>query len=317
MRSQRLLSCLLLLQGVRRRSARELAEALEVSVRTIYRDVDALSQAGVPIHMERGAGGGVVLADDYQRALSQFLADELRVLFATRAESLADLGFAARPHALDKLAGALPVAQQRMIKDIRERLLVDQNRWYRGAQPTPLLIRVNEAVSADRRLRFSYRGRDGNVNEREADPLGLVVKAGVWYLVARVAPGEYRTFRAERIIHAEETGATFQRPPDFDLDAFRRETINSIEGRPADEFAAVLHVRAIALERITPYWHTEVVSHEPGWATLRLRYPNRDLAVLAVLALGDDVEIIEPTELIHRIAECAVHALARYGENQA
>jgi predicted DNA-binding transcriptional regulator YafY len=313
MRSQRLLSCLLLLQGTRRRSARELAQALEVSIRTIYRDVDALSQAGVPIHMERGSGGGVVLANDYQRTLSQFSADELRVLFAARADPLADLGLAARPQALEKLAGALPVAQRRVIRDSRERLLLDQNRWYRGTQPKELLARLNRAVAADRCLKLTYRDREGNHTERDAEPLGLVAKAGVWYLVARVASGEYRTFRAERIVAADEIGTVFQRPAGFDLDAYWQQTIATVQERPSEDFLAVVRVRTNKLERVAVYWHTEVIEDGPEWTTLRARFANREMAAIALLALGADVDLLEPKELVERIVACAQEALQRYG----
>lgn len=313
MRSQRLLSCLLLLQGTRRRSARELAQALEVSIRTIYRDVEALSEAGVPIHMERGSGGGVVLANDYQRALSQFSADELRVLFAARADPLADLGLAARPQALDKLAGALPLAQRRLIRDSRERLLLDQNRWYRGAQPTELLARLNRAVAADHCVKLTYRDREGNKSERDAEPLGLVAKAGVWYLVARVASGEFRTFRAERIVSADETGAVFQRPAGFDLDEYWKQTIVSVQERPTEDFLAVVKVRNGKLERVAMYWHSEIIEDGPEWTTLRARFSNREMAVISMLALGADVDLLEPADLGEHIAQCALEALQRYG----
>ncbi len=130
MAHQRLISCLLLLQGQRRRTAGELAVALEVSTRTVYRDVEALSASGVPIHMERGRGGGVVLADDYRRAIAQFTDDELQALFATAAGPMADLGFASHGSALAKLAGALPAAQRRV---------AERGRRTHAGRPQPLV----------------------------------------------------------------------------------------------------------------------------------------------------------------------------------
>src|SRR5450631_4915166 len=125
MQSQRLMACLQLLQGERRLTARYLARELGVSMRTVYRDVEALGEAGVPVHMERGPQGGIVLADDYRRALAQFTSDELQSLFAARIGPMADLGIASHREALLKLAGALPAPQRRTAQTTRERLLLD------------------------------------------------------------------------------------------------------------------------------------------------------------------------------------------------
>lgn len=179
MRSQRLMSCLQLLQGERRLTARYLADQLAVSMRTVYRDVEALCEAGVPIHMERGPAGGIVLADNYRRALAQFTNDELESLFAAGSEPMTDLGIASRREALRKLAGALPAGQRETATATRERLLVDHNRWGRGEQPTAILVQIRGAVERQRRVRLVYRDRSGAVTERLVDPLGLVAKAGV------------------------------------------------------------------------------------------------------------------------------------------
>src|ERR1017187_8075167 len=139
MQSHRLISCLQLLQGERRLTARYLSQQLGVSMRTVYRDVEALCEAGVPLHMERGPLGGIVLADGYRRALAQFTNDELQSLFVAGSGPMADLGIASHREALLKLAGALPAQQRQTAKTSRERLLLDHNRWGRGEQPTALL----------------------------------------------------------------------------------------------------------------------------------------------------------------------------------
>jgi predicted DNA-binding transcriptional regulator YafY len=312
MRSQRLLSCLLLLQGERRRTARDLAGALEVSTRTVYRDVEALSAAGVPVTMERGPHGGIVLADDYRRSLAQFTVDELQALFATSAGPMADLGIASHGLALDKLAGALPPSQRRAAIEARGTVLIDSNRWYRGAQPTSLLGVLRGAAADARRVRVQYRDRSGALTDRLVDPLGLVAKAGIWYLVAREDKG-YRTFRAERIAGAQVLAERFTRPPDFDLDAHWRGSIASLEDRAATQvtFDVVLAMRPEAVERHAPYLQMEMLGQDGADALVRLRFPMRELAIYHVLALGADVRIVEPYGFADAIVACARAAIAR------
>jgi predicted DNA-binding transcriptional regulator YafY len=312
MQSQRLVSCLLLLQGERRQTARKLAQTLEVSIRTIYRDVDALSAAGIPVHMERGPQGGIVLADDYRRALAQFTNDELQALFAVSSEPMADLGIASHTHALRKLAGALPDPQRRAAERARGRLLLDHNRWHRGDQPLRVLAALREAIAGDHRTRLRYRDRTGSTSERLVDPLGLVAKAGVWYLVAREPEKGYRTFRAQRILEAEATDACFARPADFDLDAHWRSAVATMEREPVESYDVTLCVASDALMRLTPYWDAAVLDEEPGFTTLRIRFPRRDVAVFQVLALGDAATILDPSELTDAVLACARQVLARH-----
>jgi predicted DNA-binding transcriptional regulator YafY len=311
MRSERLVSCLLLLQGGRRQTAQALADALEVSTRTIYRDVDALSSAGVPVHMERGPQGGVVLADDYRRALAQFTNDELQTLFASTAGPMADLGIGSHAQALQKLAGALPAPQRRAAEHSRDQLLLDHNRWYRGAQPTSVLTTLRRAVTSWRRVRLGYRDRTGSITQRLVEPLGLVAKAGIWYLVAFEAEKGYRTFRAERITSADETDQQFTRPVDFNLDAYWRSSVASMEQRPSETYEVVLRVRSDAVAQLT-YWEFEMLDESAGGVTIRIRFSGRNLAVFQVLALGEAATIVEPPELREAVVACARAALAQH-----
>lgn len=281
-------------------------------MRTVYRDVEALSAAGVPIHMERGPQGGIVLADDYRRALAQFTNDELQALFAGTAGPMSDLGIASHERALQKLAGALPAAQRRAAEHGRERLLLDHNRWYRNEQPRAELAVLRQAIANERRVSLRYHDRSGAPTDRVVDPLGLVAKAGVWYLVAREADKGYRTFRAERISLVRATPEHFQRPADFDLDAHWQSSIASIEQRASETYDAVLRVRPDALQWITPYWETDLLGDEPDGTLLRVRFPIRVAAVSQVVALGDAVSIVEPPDLGEAVVRCAQAALARH-----
>lgn len=312
MRSQRLVSCMLLLQAGRRLTARALAAELEVSMRTVYRDVEALCESGVPIHMERGPLGGIVLADDYRRALAQFTNDELHSIFAAGPGPMVDLGIRSHPAALQKLAGALPAAQRRAAEAGRNRLLLDHNRWGRGVQPTSLLAQLRRACEREHRVRLRYRDRSSSITERTLEPLGLVAKAGVWYLIAREAQKGYRTFRVERIQSVDELIDIFVRPADFNLEAYWNASVATIENAAQPTYEAVLRVRADALERVTSFWKSEIVSEEGATTTLRIAFPSRAMAGVQILMLGDAVEIVSPLDLASAIADYARAALAKF-----
>jgi len=312
MRSQRLVSCMLLLQGKPRVTARKLAESLEVSVRTVYRDIEALSEAGVPVHTERGPLGGVVLADTYRRALAQFTNDELLALFAGAASPMTDIGIMAHPGALQKLAGALPAPQRRAAEASRERLLLDHTRWGRGQQPTSILVRLRAAIAAERCVRLAYRDRGGATTERELEPLGLVAKAGVWYLIANEAGKGYRTFRAERISAFEELERHFTRPADFNLEEHWSSSVASIEHRPSDRYEVVVRGRMPALSHLTSYWDSTVIAEESDTTTVRIGFPTREVAIGQILSTGESMQILEPPDLQSAIVGFARSLIERY-----
>jgi len=303
---------LLLLQARGRVPAPELATHLEVSTRTVYRDVDALSSAGIPVHAERGVRGGIVLADGYRRALTQLDEDEIRALFIAGDNPLADIGFDGRPKALEKLAGALPAAQRRAIEMTRSRIYVDQRRWRQAAQPREHLAALRVAIWEDRRVLLRYKDRNQKSTERTIEPLGLVAKAGIWYVVAR-AGADMRTFRAERILAVSETAEHFERPAGFDLMTFWREwTARFEESVPA--FPVILRVSADVLADITEFWQSQVIEHkqdEPN-ALVRIVFPSEDAAVHQLVAWSSGVDVIEPVVLRGKVVDCARAALARY-----
>ncbi len=274
-------------------------------MRTIYRDVEALSAAGVPIHMERGPNGGIVVADHYRHALAQFSSDELQALFAAAAGPMADLGISSHASALQKLAGALPEPQRRTAERSRDRLLLDHNRWYRGAQPTALLATLRQAASDGRSVRISYRDRVGAVTDRVVDPLGLVAKAGIWYLVAREGEKGYRSFRAERIERAESTRERFERPAGFDLDAYWQASVASMERYPATTYTVTLRVREDAVERLLQAWSADVRESRDGFATVRVPFYAKEHAIFQIIALGDAATILDPLELRQTLVDRA------------
>lgn len=317
MKADRLISLLLLLQSRRRCSARLLAEQLEVSERTIHRDVDALGAAGVPVYAERGSNGGIVLADGYRRALTNFAEDEIRALFVSGATALADLGLERGLHrALEKLHGGLANVQQRAAEKSRARIHLDQRRWNQPEPPRAVLTALRRAVWDDRCVRMRYEGRNRESSTRRVDPLGLVSKAGVWYLVAR-SNGELRSFRVERIRSVEELSQRFERPPNFDLERYWSESAAQFaQASRSGDCTVLLRASHDALERLTLYWPAEIESRGDRDALVRVTFPGREVALFQVLAWSDSAMLVEPAELRRDVAARARQALERYAKSR-
>ncbi|MDQ6781510.1 MAG: YafY family transcriptional regulator [Candidatus Eremiobacteraeota bacterium] len=302
---------LLLLQARGRMSARELANELEVSQRTVYRDIDSLSLSGVPVHAERGVTGGIVLADGYRKALTQFNEDEVRALFIAGDNPLADIGIGdRRPNALEKLAGALPEAQRRSVEIMRQRVYLDPRRWKQSEQPREHLATLRRAIWEDRCVRLHYKDRERKVSVRVIEPMGLVAKAGVWYLAARCNE-EMRTFRAQRILKVEELSERFVRPPDFDLNAYWHAWSTQYEQNlPAH--TVVVRVSPADVDDITAYWESTVIEAGKDSVLVRLMFPALEAAVHQIVAWGRKVTIVEPRELRVRVIACAKEALRQH-----
>jgi predicted DNA-binding transcriptional regulator YafY len=317
MRADRLLSILLLLQVHRRLTAGELARRLSVSERTIYRDMDALSAAGVPVYTERGQGGGCLLLEEYRTRPPGLSDAEVQTLFlATPDQLLDDLGLRhASDGALLKLLAALPAFSRRAAEYARGRILVDTAGWQQAEDDPRLLPALQTAVWQDQQLRLGYRRGDDTV-ERVVDPLGLVAKGSLWYLVAAV-DGEPRVYRVSRIATVEPTGRPATRPPDFDLAAYW--------ARSQAEFKANLpryRVRMRVAPEILPLvqsvgtFATIEQQGEPepdGWFPLLAAFQSQDTALAFAFRFAAGVEILAPEELRAQGIETAVEVAARYG----
>ncbi|MEV1206451.1 helix-turn-helix transcriptional regulator [Microbispora rosea] len=321
MRASRLLSLLLLLQTRGRMTATEIADELEVSVRTVYRDVEALSAAGVPVYADRGPLGGYRLLDGYRTRLNGLTVEEASSLFlAGLPGPAAELGLADFAAAAElKLLAALPPEPRSHAARMRERFHLDVPGWYRGADEAPFLTEVAEAVWDERVLRLRYRRWGPTEVERLLHPYGLVLKGGSWYLAAACS-GTVRTYRVGRIIEAEVLSERFERPQDFDLAAFWREF--------AAEFASRMYT-AEAVVRLAPgaedlFRFTvgqDVVdkaladgSPEPGgWTRLTLPIESVTHARWLFLRMGVLVEVLEPAELRALMAEAVADLSRLYG----
>src|SRR6201996_6978427 len=218
MRSGRLLSALLLLQAHGRLSTRELAERLETSQRTAHRDMEALSEAGIPVLALRGAQGGWELAKGWRTKVPGLDEAELRALLMSQPSALGDPSLAAASErAFGKLLGAMPHRMQTQAASIRARLHIDSEGWHpSSAADLTLLPIVQDAIARDCKLTFDYSRADGESGVRTVDPFGIVNKQSIWYLVAR-APAGMRTYRLSRMKNAVVLAVTFTRPANFDL----------------------------------------------------------------------------------------------------
>ncbi|MGQ0838702.1 helix-turn-helix transcriptional regulator [Actinokineospora sp.] len=323
MRASRLLSILLLLQTRGRMSARELAERLEVSRRTIYRDVDALTAAGVPLYAETGPAGGYQILDGYRTRLTGLTASEAESLFLTGMPGpAAELGLGATLAAAElKLMAALPIELRERAVRIRERFHLDIPGWFTDAEDTPHLATVARAVWEHRAIDVRYRRWTPTPAEvrRTLEPLGLVMKAGTWYVVAR-ARGSPRTYRVASIRAVESVGEPFVRPPDFDLAACWRESSRRYETEvyrgeavvrlSPEGFRVLSDVLGPVLDRAAAESASDPDPH--GWCRVVLPIETVDHAVGQFLRLGAEIEVLEPADLRTRMAEIATAIAARY-----
>ncbi len=310
------MAVLLALQQTGKQPATALAARLEVSVRTIYRDVDALSAAGVPIYAERGSQGGIVLADSYRDALSRFDENEVRALFVTSDDALADLGLLnGRRSALDKLAHAMPTRTRETLGQTRGRVHLDSRRWLRVPAPPAALAALREAVWNDRRAAIAYTDRRGAVTRRSIDPFGLVAKAGIWYLIAR--DGEImKTFRVQRIARVRVLESRFTRPSTFDAGEYWK----SVSAHVLSEeppYVATFRMTRRGLANASVYCTVESRARIRGSAEwlVRIAFPSIDAAVHEAIGWDANGVAVDPPELCERLHERARALLDRYGRS--
>lgn len=317
MRADRLLSILLLLQAHGRLTARDLARRLEVSERTIHRDMDALGIAGVPVYAERGAGGGWSLAEGYRARLPGLSDTEIQALFlAGPARLLADLGLRrASEAALLKLLAAPPALARRDVEYARQRIHVDPAGWYETAESVAALPALQEAIWQGGQVAITYRRSDGATVERVVAPLGLVAKGRVWYLVAAVE-GEPRTYRVSRVQCTRPTGEPGARPAGFDLAAYwERSAADFKAGLP--RYPATVRVAPDLLPRLrnaTRYARVERAGppDPDGWVTLALRFEVEEEACEWALGFGPRIEVLDPPALRERVIHQAGEVVAAY-----
>lgn len=341
MRASRLVTLLFVLQRRRAATAAELAAELEVSERTIYRDVAALTDAGVPLWTEPGPAGGIRLVDGWRTRLDGLTAPEAAALLGVAApQVLSDLGMgAALAGAQAKLLATMPESVRAQAATVASRIHVDAPGWFHTPRSVTALAPVAEAVWTQSVLSVRYRRSDGEV-DRTLEPLGLVLKAGVWYLVAtavagsdpmpvRLGPGPAdsgsggaadpaalapapRTYRLDRVTAAEPTGAVFTRPDGFDLAAHWTASARRFEGSLL-RASARLRLSPRGLRMLPQVTDTEAaqraiadaVPDSDGWSAVTLEHEGEQVITGQLLALGPEVEVLEPASVRSALADLA------------
>jgi predicted DNA-binding transcriptional regulator YafY len=320
MRASRLVTLLLLLQTRGQMTAAALADELEVSVRTVLRDVDALSEAGVPVYSERGPHGGIRLVEGYRTRLTGMTGEEAEAVFLSGLPGpAAELGLGTVVAAARlKVLAALPPELRARAARLVERFHLDASGWFQADEAVPHLPLLSQAVWEGRRVEIEYERGDRTVT-RQVEPLGLVLKAGVWYVVAQT-DDQLRTYRMSRVSAARLLDERFERPDGFDLSSFWTESSAAYE-RDTPRIELVVRVRPDRIERLMDavggrfVREAEVLEEvdAEGWRRLRLRLDWPEEAAHRMLRAGPDVEVLDPAEVRERVIDLARRTVARYG----
>lgn len=318
MRAERLVALLFLLQQRQRATAAELAAALEVSERTVYRDVEALLAAGVPLWTEQGRAGGIRLMDGWRSKLDGLTGREAAAIFAVGVpELLAELGLGASLSAARaKVLAGLPIELREYAERIADRFHLDAPGWFHRPEDAAQLTVVADAVASSRRVRLEY-ARGEQVVTRELAPLGLVVKAGVWYLVGQVGE-DIRTYRVARI-RAVEVLDEFTRPADFQLVKWWAQSSARFERSLLRETVRLrLDRRAMRALRLVTDEDAALAAtatagppDEEGWREVSLAVESLPVATSQLLSLGAGVEVLSPPELRTALADLGTAIAAR------
>jgi predicted DNA-binding transcriptional regulator YafY len=312
MRADRLLSLLMLLETHGKMTAHQLAKELEVSERTIYRDIIALSSSGVPVYTEDGPGGGISLIEDYKTDLTGLNADEVRALAMLNIpEPLVKLGVGRElKAALLKLSASLPSTSRADETRTRQRIHLDASWWFEPEEPIPHLQTIQQALFQGHRLHLTWRDFHTHV-EQTLDPYGLVAKSNTWYLVAG-GKDHTRVLRVSRIIEVQMLDETFEYPQEFNLPVFwkswcedfkKSRCVFSVTARISPELIQSLpyvfdeHADSILAQAGVP--------DDRGRVTLTLPFDSFEAARARILSWGRAVEVLEPLSLRMSVADFA------------
>jgi len=301
MRADRLLTLILLLQTRGKMTAKALAEELEVSRRTILRDINALSFSGIPVYSEGGHGGGIALIEEYRTTLTGLNKSEVQTLFVTNNhQALRDVGLGdAAEQLLLKLLAALPNTHHSTADHIRQRLMIDPTWWWHDSTTSPFWEDLQRAVYEDRLIEATYENFDGDISERVLAPYSLICKSSLWYLLAE-RDEELRTYRVTRFHSVRLLDQSFSRRPDFDLPTYWQAQTQNFDST----FSGYRCTLRIHPERL-PFvkwlmpgrWELVADADDKGWVTISLIMETDLLATMLVFGLAGSVEIVAPPEL--------------------
>jgi predicted DNA-binding transcriptional regulator YafY len=309
MRADRLLNIMLLLRSHGKMTSQALADELEVSQRTILRDIDALSVAGVPIYTDGGHHGGITLDANYRVTLTGLKDDEVRALFISGStQLLSELGLGdAADSTLLKLFAALPTLHQSSVEHIRQRIYIDPIWWWSDSEPLSLLGQFQEAVYEDRVIQTVYQNYSGEIVERTLEPYSLVAKSSFWYLIAK-REGELRTYRVSRFHEVKLLDEHFQRDPAFDLPTYWQDHLEEFTSALSEyNFTLRVHSSRVSFARWLTPGRCEIIEPEnaEGWTMARFHMESMDLAKMLVFGLGKQGVVVEPQTLREAVIQTA------------
>lgn len=316
MRADRLLSLVLLLQRHKHMTAKSLSKMLGVTERTIYRDIDALSLAGVPVYTRTGPDGGCFLDEQYRSHLNWFTGAEIQALLYTGSASpLSELGMeGAMDNAILKLLSLLPERKQQEAEKMRQRLYLDPSGWYESKEAHPTLPLLKEAVWRDVLIEVIYENWEGKAQSYSLAPYSLVYKSDRWYLVAEsLSSGSMRNYRVSRLSDVHLLSTAFERDLTFDIADYWKEASEQFMNR-IPVYPVTLRVRPHLMTYFQHvlYGRHTIIETQDNWWILKVEYTVFEEARSSVLGLGIDAEIIEPQSLHDAVIEQARAIVARY-----
>ncbi len=317
MRADRLMNIMILLQSRGKMTAKELSDELEVSVRTVFRDMDALTNTGIPIVSERGQEGGWRLLDNFRSKLSGLTRGDMNSLFLfPSGELLEDLGL--NQQTLDtrqKLLAAIPDPYREEAQAMWERIHIDSATWGQSKENKDALKTVQQAVWESKKLKIYYEQAAGGQKERVIEPLGLVAKGHKWYLVA-LRDGELRNYRVSRILNAEVKNEVFERPLHFNLAAYWEQSkAKFIKDLPIYDVHVELHPQISKRINFTGKFVKVIQTEnrmEDEWIPATLRFNDKQEAIEFILGFSNKIKIVSPKELEYHVVSSAKSVIEFY-----
>lgn len=314
MRGDRLIKMILLLQTQGKLTTQTLANELEVSRRTILRDIDVLSSSGIPIYTDSGHGGGVGLDENYRSRLTGLNEHEAQTLFITdNSRLLSELGLSDEASSTFlKLLANLPSQHRTSVDHMRQRILIDPDWWFHESIPSIFWNDLYHAVLNNQRIKVIYETFKGEHIQRKLDPYSLVSKSSNWYLVAQ-RDGDYRIYRVSRFQDVVLLDERFNRQKDFDLQSYWR-THSQAFAKNIDEYKFILKVKAermVFIKTLLP-GRTQELEENEDWVTLEIHVMSIQFARMVIFELGSDAIIIEPEELRTNIINQAQRIITHF-----
>lgn len=313
-KADRLISILLILQNKGKMTSRHLAEQLEVSERTINRDMEALSAAGIPIYAERGIHGGWRLSEQYQTKLTGMKKEELMsLLLSNQDHLLGDLGILKHYEtAFQKILASSPDSIRKESEVVRSRIHIDGAGWSQAHDTISCLSTVQDAVWSERKLAIQYQ-REDKIVERIIHPLGLIAKRNVWYVAAET-DGEMRTYRISRLLDAKILEDSFERPDDFNLASYWEFSMKEFK-QNLPRYPATLYLEESRLTRLERERYVKILNQAPykqDWLKAEVQFDTLESACEIILSHGPSIRVHSPYELRERVIEQAKRITEQY-----